>query len=394
LHGPHYQHLVLALFRSTDYGVLMTDTSGTDLLCNPRFGVLVGMDPDSVGRLPREEMRRIALDRVKDQAAFNALMDRVDADPYLELEDDIELKAPRECCLRRHTAPVIDENGVLLGRVWTFLDVTETRRLQAESISYEKRLEERLEQQAAELQAAQQRLLETAQVQAVGTLAVGVAHDIRNILTSLSLELTQIEQSDFTSAARSQFDRLHTLTHSLLALSEESPAGSAIVDLDEIIEFVFGLVHGQAEIDGVRLEKLNHGVSVHVCGNPRRLEHLFINLIMNGLNAMAADGGVITVGISSEGERIRVDIHDSGPGIPEADLPNLFDPFFTTRANRPGLGLFSSRRIVEAHNGEISVANGPESGACVSVWLPASGAAGEIKLSDGDSAQTNESDAA
>ena len=251
----HYHHLIQALFRATDYGVLMTDTAGTDLLCNPRFGVLFGMDPDKVGRLPREEMRKIALDRVRDETGFNALMDRVYADPLLEHDDDVELKSPRNRWLRRHTAPVFDEEGTLLGRVWTFLDITETRRLQAESVQYEKRLEERLEQQAEELQAAQTKLLETAQLQAVGTLAVGVAHDIRNILTTLRLELAALESSDYTALTAAQLDRLYALTHALLALSEESPTGSASVDPSEIIDFVFGLVHGQAEIDGVRLGK-------------------------------------------------------------------------------------------------------------------------------------------
>jgi two-component system sensor histidine kinase HydH len=350
----------------------MTDTAGTDLFCNPRFGLLVGMDPDKVGRLPREEMRRIALDRVKDGAAFNELMERVDADPLLEYEDDIELKSPRACCLRRHTAPVFDENGVLLGRVWTFLDVTETRRLQAESVQYEKRLEERLEQQAAALQAAQAKLLESARVQAVGTLAVGVAHDIRNILTNLRLELAALESSEHTALTSAQLDRLYALSHALLALSEESHTGSAVVDLGEIIDFVFRLVHGQADIDGVRLQKHLTEDALYVCGNPRRLEHLFINVILNGLNAMSAAGGVLSVTIVEEAGRFRVDIQDSGPGIPEADLPRLFDPFFTTRANRSGLGLFSSRRIVEAHNGEMSISSSTGQGACVSIWLPIS----------------------
>ena len=76
MHRTHYHHLIQALFSATDYGVLMTDIAGTDLLCNPRFGILFGMDTDKVGRLPRDEMRRIALDRVKDQEGFTALMDQ------------------------------------------------------------------------------------------------------------------------------------------------------------------------------------------------------------------------------------------------------------------------------------------------------------------------------
>lgn len=367
----HYQHLIHALFRATDYGVLMTDTEGTDLLCNPRFGVLFGMDPRNVGRLPRDEMRLIALDRVKDEAGFAALMDRVYADPLLEHEDDIELKSPRNSFLRRHTAPVLDENGVLLGRLWTFLDVTETRRLQAESVQYEKRLEERLEQQAAELRAAQENLLETAQIRAVGTLAVGVAHDLRNILTTLRLEMSSLAPSECTALAEAQLDRLYALTHSLLALSEDAPVQSSIVDLRAIIDFAFRLVQGQAEVDAVTLHKDISTDAPSVFGNARRLEHLFVILILNGINAVAATGGTISVSVYRDADRVRVDVQDTGPGISAENQHRLFDPFFTTRANRTGLGLFSARRIVEAHHGEISIGSKAGHGACVSVWLPA-----------------------
>src|SRR5690348_8002335 len=125
LQSAHYEPLIQALFRATDYGVLMTDVEGTDILCNPRFSALFDIDPELVANLPREEMRRLALERVKDRESFNALVDRAYADPWLEFADDIELIAPRACILRRHTGPVLDAEGNVLGRFWTFLDVTE-----------------------------------------------------------------------------------------------------------------------------------------------------------------------------------------------------------------------------------------------------------------------------
>src|SRR5207237_612699 len=87
LRSAQYEPLIQALFQATDYGVLMTDLAGTDILCNPRFGVLFGLEPEAVVHLPREEVRRFALARVKDPDRFNALMDRVYADPWLEFED-------------------------------------------------------------------------------------------------------------------------------------------------------------------------------------------------------------------------------------------------------------------------------------------------------------------
>src|SRR5579871_5311077 len=155
-----YEVLIQSLFRATDYGVLTTDLEGKDILCNPRFGTLFGIDPEIVAQLPQEEMRRFALSCMKDPTAFTVLMDRLYADPRLEFEDEVELIAPRVSVLRRHSGPVLDSDGCVIGRFWTFLDITETRRLQAEVASYTRRLEERLEQQAMALKAAQERLLE------------------------------------------------------------------------------------------------------------------------------------------------------------------------------------------------------------------------------------------
>ena len=371
MQNTQYEPLVQALFRATDYGVLMTNLEGTDILCNPRFGVLFDMNVKKVIHLPRAEMRRIALTRVKDTARFIETLEHAYTDPWLEFEDEIELVAPRESILRRHSGPVLDAQGGVLGRIWTFLDVTETRRLQAEVASHAKRLEARLEQQAMELQAAQQKLLETEQMRAVGVLAMGIAHDLRNILTTLRLEMAMPEAAPCQAAVNTQFDRLYALTHSLLALSDETHIPSCSVDVSEVIDFVFRLAQGQAEIDGVHLFKQVESDVPPVFGNPRRLEHLFVNLLLNALNAVAPTGGTVTVGVRQDAGRVRVDVRDTGPGIPPEHQPHVFEPFFTTRANRTGLGLFSARRIVEAHGGEITVESEAGRDTCVSVWLPA-----------------------
>ena len=286
----------------------------------------------------------------------------------------IALKRPQESVLRRHSAPILDGEGAVIGRLWTFLDVTETRRLQSEVALYARRLEERLEQQACELKAAQESLLEAAQMRAVGTLAMGIAHDLRNILTTLRLEMASLDstttEGSYQSLVGGQLDRLYALTHSLLALSDETHIHAGAVDLSEIVDFVFRLVRGQAEVDGVRLVKnVQQGV-LPAQGNARRLEHLIVNLLMNALNAVGATGGEVTVTLAQEKEWVRIDVEDTGPGIPPEHLTRLFEPFFTTRANRTGLGLFSARRIVEAHQGRIQITSEPGQGAHVSVRLP------------------------
>src|SRR5579859_2216464 len=75
LRSVEYEPLIQALFRATDYGVLMTDLKGTDILCNPRFGILFGLEPEQVVQMRREEVRRMALARVKDPEGFNTLIE-------------------------------------------------------------------------------------------------------------------------------------------------------------------------------------------------------------------------------------------------------------------------------------------------------------------------------
>ena len=366
----HTGEFLQALIQATDYGILMTDLQGTDLLCNDRFAVLFGIDPAIVGVLPREEMRRIALSRVKDPQEFSQVIERVYQNPTLVQEDEIEVSLPASRIMRRHTAPVYGEAGDIVGRIWTFLDITETRRLQAQVQQHARQLEQRLEMQAAELRQAQQALLETAQLRAVGTLATGIAHDLRNILTSLRLEEPETSKQGGSPYLAAQIDRLYTLTHSLLALSSDSNTLAGPVDIEEVICFVFQLVRGQAVIDGIQLiVQADPGVPP-VVGSSRRLEHLLINLILNSLNAMSATGGELTVRVKQKGSFVCVRVEDTGPGIPPEHLSDLFAPFFTTRSNRTGLGLFSARRIVEEHSGTISIANRVEGGAVVTIELP------------------------
>lgn len=371
MRSNHNEPLVQALLRATDYGVLVTDPRGNDIFCNPRFEALFGVSAAEVVGLPREEVRGLALERVQDPAAFSAMVEMAYANPLLEFQDEVALSHPQAKILRRHSAPIFDDGSVVIGRVWTFLDVTETRQLQQKVASYARQLEERLAQQAGELRAAQERLLEAAQMRAVGTLAMGVAHDLRNILTTLRLEMAAYEVP-CGSMLEGQLDRLYAITHYLLALSDEKHTHAGQVDLGEIIDFVFELVRGQAEVDGVCLVKQSPEGIAPVYGNARRLEHLFVNLLLNAMNAVAPTGGEVTVRLAADGDRVRIDVQDNGPGIPEQYRERLFEPFFTTRANRVGLGLFSARKIVEAHRGEIQVGSEPGKGARVTVWLPTS----------------------
>jgi signal transduction histidine kinase len=108
-----------------------------------------------------------------------------------------------------------------------------------------------------------------------------------------------------------------------------------------------------------------------VQGDPHQLEHLFINLILNAVQAMdATGGGTLTVSAAKQGDAIRIRFSDTGPGIPREAMDGLFEPFRSTRANGFGLGLFSCRRISQAHGGTIAASRNPIRGSTFTVTLP------------------------
>jgi len=108
-----------------------------------------------------------------------------------------------------------------------------------------------------------------------------------------------------------------------------------------------------------------------VSADASQLEHLFVNLCLNGIQAMTDCGGTLRLIARQAGQWLEIKVEDTGSGIAPEVIPNLFDPFFTTRATGTGLGLFSCKRIIEEHGGRITVAAGPGQGACFTVLLPA-----------------------
>lgn len=361
--------IIQALLRSTKQGVLMTDHHKNDILCNPRFAELFDVDPELIVRMPSSEVRRMAMVRIKDPDAFSAEMERIYADPEMEQEDEIELNTTPPRFLRRSTGPVRDAQGKNIGRFWTFEDITELRRLQAEVESYALYLEDKVRIQAEKLQEAQEKLLETARMNAVGTLAVGIAHDIRNILASLQLELYAAGNAPGLSSFQTQLDRLMTLTHRLLALSNDEPIRPIALDIREMLTQLLVMMEAQASVGSITIAKKMADNLPNVLGDVRRLEYLFVNIFLNAMDAMTSGGHLMVTAVEDEGS-VRVDIRDSGEGILKSTLPHVFEAFYTTRANRSGLGLFGVRRIVEQHQGRIAVNSTPGKGTCISVWLP------------------------
>ena len=384
-------HLLRALLRASDYGVLLSDAARRDLIGNKRFCELFGMDSLDTLLSQPDYVRRQLVPRLKDPDGFVRTLDDIYADPKRVVEDEVELTAPRPRLLRRYTAPVLADNGTVIGRLWTFLDITRARGMEDKVRTQAAQLKSQSRQLAAALRTVtgrldkventltltQQQLFETEKLSAVGLLAASVAHDIRNILTPLTIEMALADQddpalrADSLDAMRRQVDGLALLTHRLLALARPDRVERTPTDLAALAGRITQLLRSQAVLESVQIVLAVSPRLPLVQADGVQMDQVLVNLVLNAVQAMrATGGGTLTVTLDRHSEGVRVRVSDTGPGIPPAYRRRLFDPFFTTRPDGAGLGLFSCRRIIQAHGGTIGVRARPGGGTQFTVWLP------------------------
>ena len=355
--------LLHALLQSIDYGVLVSGLDRQDIIANRKLSQLFGINAQEVVNTDPDSVRAYAISRVKNKEAFVSLLERAYADPLLSSTDEIELEGEPQIILRRFTAPVYDKTGNPTARLWTFLDITETKALRS-------KLEEQLDHAAGELLAAQKKAVEMEKLSTAGLLAAGIAHDIRNILSAMQIDLHSLPP-EMANTVQDHLIRFSTLTHRLLAFSRPGMVERRPQSVNEIIEGVLSLIRANAEL---------HGVTIHldlatdlpsIAADFGQMEQLFVNLCLNSLQAMDGNGGTLIIRTRRVRDWIEVKFEDTGTGIASEILGRLFDPFFTTRCNGIGLGLCSCKRIVEDHGGEILAENSMKNGAVFTIMLPA-----------------------
>jgi signal transduction histidine kinase len=211
---------------------------------------------------------------------------------------------------------------------------------------------------------------------AVGEFAASLAHEVRNPLTAVKIDLQSLEEKlgDHPSLteplhrALEEIDRLDATVGDALSIVRRRD-GDRILDVWRPIETA---VHSAApgfESRGASLEVSGGGSELSVLGDESGLEQLFLNLLLNAAEALPR-GGRATIGAEREGDLVCVRVEDDGPGIPEHVRDRIFEPLFSTKQAGTGLGLTISRRIVEAHRGELEVREGVDGGTCVEVRLP------------------------
>jgi signal transduction histidine kinase len=247
-------------------------------------------------------------------------------------------------------------------------------------------------QQRPSSQDMDERIRRAEQLAFAGTLAGGLIHEIKNPLNSFNLNL-QLLAEDWAEAnsprerrALKRIQVLQSETRRLCDILDDFMnfvRGHKLVlvncDLNRLIEELVLFVRPELESRKIDLRISSEEVpAVPVDAN--LLKQVFLNLILNASQAMQVEGTrEIFLRTAREDEGVRVDVIDTGRGIPEKDLPRIFEAFFSTRKGGTGLGLPAARRIIEEHGGRIAVHSEQGKGSCFSVHLPARPPAGRTE---------------
>lgn len=224
------------------------------------------------------------------------------------------------------------------------------------------------------------KLRQAQRLSALGNLAAGIAHDVRNPLNAIKLlsshAATMLEENGHPAeksmkTISKEVDRLEEIVSSFLSLARESEMHRELTEIDVLVGECIRLFQKEAETRGIRLiqDLRTSGLQLHV--DAKQCTRAILNVLMNALDACPPGGRVRVFSRRTE-SKCEIEIRDDGPGISKEVMETVFDPYFTTKPGGTGLGLSITRSIIEEHGGTVELSTSTGQGCQVLITFPAS----------------------
>jgi two-component system sensor histidine kinase HydH len=340
------------IIKNLPVGLITTGSDGRVAVVNGAAEKIFGLEASLVsGKLPDDILPA-------NLCNLNDVIDSGEAIIEREIECAVDSKA---IPLSVSAAKITNEMGDFLGNILILRDLGEVKRLQEEVRRKEK-------------------------LAALGSLAAGIAHEIRNPLSSIKgfakyFEGHCEEGSEgrkLVAVMTKEVDRLNRVITELLEFAKPSDLKTRPTNVNDIIEHSLRLIRQDANAKRIRVEFTRDEQLPNAEIDPDRFTQALLNLYLNAVQAME-NGGILAVRASTAGvNEIRIEIEDSGKGIPSESLGSIFNPYFTTKSSGTGLGLAIVHKVIESHQGEIKVRSAAGKGTAFSILIPTQRRKGEI----------------
>ena len=231
------------------------------------------------------------------------------------------------------------------------------------------------------MEVASNKLIQAEKLASIGSISAGIAHEIRNALTSVKLNIQKLVQSDrldetekeHLSISQEGIGQMEKFVKELLDFTRVSELNLARFSLEQILDESIKTLADTLELKKVVLEKSYEEGLPQVLVDADKLKQVFLNLLRNAFDAVEEKGKInifLSLLKEQEGSKIRVFISDNGSGIPEENRETVFEPFYTTKASGIGLGLPIARKIIEQHRGTIRVKENSAQGTSFEIFIP------------------------
>jgi len=344
--------LLWSILQSVSDGILVVDHEGRTMFLNDAARETLGISQRNLVSKP-------LLDCTAD-SRLSALFEESLRDQKMVIDREVEARHPKHMILKVNVVPYRVDEGQPLGAIVILRDITAEKHRQAESFQSEK-------------------------LEALVTLAAGVAHEIGNPLNSLTIHMQLMEReiqhlpkksrrklTDTLEVAKSEIKRLDEIVRRFLGAIRPTQLHYKEVNINNLVESVLDFMYFEISEQDIAIEKEYDSRIPLALMDEDQVKQAFFNIIKNAIQAMPR-GGVLRATTALRDSHVVVTFSDTGMGVPEDKLNRVFDPFYTTKEGGSGLGLMMVYKMVKDHSGTVELNSREGQGTTVTVSLPIHG---------------------